>query len=144
MSSVLYAPTRHRLLLSRTAYKTFARVQIACPVLTREYHCFNTYQFKQNILPAVQLKKRSVSSSAKMGAETNNEQFKLENLFNVRGKGTSLFPLPSSMPQTNVLDSRTCYRRRLRHRPNGRAIPRRQRRKSVHRRAHRRETPACR
>lgn len=26
-----------------------------------------------------------------MGAETNNEQFKLENLFNVKGKGMPLF-----------------------------------------------------
>jgi hypothetical protein len=27
-----------------------------------------------------------------MGAETNNEQFKLESLFNVKGKGTSFPP----------------------------------------------------
>lgn len=97
MSSLLYAQTRHRLLLSR-AYKTLARVQIASPVLSREYHCFNTYHHhyhyfnQQRILPITLSKKRSVSTSAKMGAETNNEQFKLENLFNVKGKGASLPP----------------------------------------------------
>ncbi|KAL3706959.1 hypothetical protein TMatcc_007972 [Talaromyces marneffei ATCC 18224] len=85
MLSVFYTPTRHRLFLPTRTYKILQRAQIASPVLSRRYHSFNACQFKRNTIPGIQ-SKRLVSSSAKTGAVTNNVQFKLENLFNVKGK----------------------------------------------------------
>ncbi|EED18645.1 short chain dehydrogenase/reductase family [Talaromyces stipitatus ATCC 10500] len=83
MSSV-YTSARHRLLSRGAVYKALPR---APPVWTRQFHIHNhTFIQQKNILPIKSLQKRSVSSTAKMGAETNNEQFKLENLFNVKGR----------------------------------------------------------
>lgn len=102
---------------------------------------FSQLQPTSALLVSVRVTIQFVSKMTFQAAQDSNTAFKLENLFNVKDRGTVSNPINHvSILESDILHS--CHRNRCRHRHrfNVSPSPRSKRCQSLHRRANRRKT----